>query len=433
MIPKCEIRVYKKLNEENWSDEYTSYTISSLDLAENIEVSRDMFKFSFFNINSKYSNAFSIDDKVMVYLYYGSSPQEQDLVFDGLITEIDMDLSSEGRIINVTGANRTNELLSSLVLINFTNNSKKVYEVIQEIINQVNNNNQASSTSHPRHIFFDNTTLVQTKRNGSSFSNKNFLINYKTAYGAIQQFSDNEYTDDGQYVFWIDNKNYFHWTYKSILVPSGYNFEEGDNIIRISIQKGTWEVFNCVIVDVGKDCYGNGNHILQINTVSIIKTGSKWKFLDRSTLSPTLINEQWKADKSKWDNDTGSDGLLIRKSNFPNTYPFTMTFNYLDNSYNEASYKWQVSSSSQFNEAIRKRAKYEGKKIGKDFLNRKGEISYKAKLEIPGTLNFEKGLLCNIICPSFNLFLEKLRINEVSHTFNKNGWITSLALQEDID
>lgn len=429
MLQRTEVRIFKKLDENSWDTSYAIFNLSDFDESEGLETNKDRFSITFDNQNNGNTYAFNIDDRVEIYLWSGTgAATSNDLVIDGIITEVDYTTNDSGKVIKITGANRTQQLLGSLVLLTYTNNNTKPHEAIQEILNQVNNNNQAFSSAHPRYIDSDSSTLKETKSDGSTeFPTSNFVINYKTAYEAIKQVSSDEYTGDGEYVFWIDRNNKLNWTWKSVQIQSGYEFIEGDNVEDITVQVGTWGLFNHVIVDVGKDCYGHGNHHLQLNPQSIIEAGAKWKFLDRAAISVNLIEEQFQADTSLWTTDSSGD----RTENFPIGYNFTMTFNEIDSSFQEQTNSWTVASDNGFNTAIRKRSRFEGKKIGKAFLDHNGEIGYKVSITMKGTLDFEKGLLAQVTAISAGISDKLLRVMEVSHSFNTKGWITKLNLEED--
>ena len=429
MISKCQIRRYKKVSDGVWSSSYETIDLTDMTLTEGLTVTRDMFNLTIDNPKGKNASFFNVDDRVEIYLYTGSSPSSDDLIFDGLILETDYELSTK-RLITIRGANRTQELLSNLVLLTFANNTKKTNEAIFDIISQVNNNNRARSNFNSQR-WINPSGIVTTNSKGEPLPIKNFVVTYKPAYDAILQFSDNEYTNDGQYIFYVDHQNVFHWTYKSTIVPPGYTFSEGD-VIKMRIQRGVWSVYNSVIADVGKDCNNHGNHILQINPRNALSQGAKWKFLDYSSISPNLIDEQYKKDPSKWDQaDEGN--MKIRKGNYPNTYPFTMTFKKINDENIELDESWVVSNDNEFNKAIRMRAKYEGRQRAKGFLEKYGEVQYKAQIEINGTTSFEKGYKAFVTSPSAGLNSYPLRIVEISHSFNSSGWITALNLEEDTD
>lgn len=430
--PKCELRVFRKLDDVSWATTYTAYDIASLSEKESLDVSRDNFSIKLENVKNVYTNAFAVDDKMEIYMYRTETPEPTDIIIDGSITEIGYDTSEEGRMISIKGSNRTQELLGSLVLIKFTNNSKTVREIITEIVSEVNNNNQAQSTSHPRHIFYDDTTIVTTKSDGNPFTTKSFIATYKTAYEAIANFSGNEFTDDGEYIFWIDSANYLHWTYKTFQVQEGYNFTEGLNVEEMSIDWGTWGVYNSVIVDVGRDCYNHGNHALQLNPQSIIEAGAKWKLLNREGITPNILNNEFAADITKWDYETAG-GAPTRKYNFPlgASYPYTCLFKEINTSWVEQTNSWVVSNDAEFNNAIRKEARFLGKKEGKDYLISHGSLKYKAQITLNGTLAFEKALIASVTSANAGITNLPLRIMAVNHNFSKSGWITRLDLEED--
>lgn len=434
-LPKAEVRRYKKTSDGIWSSSYDSLFISGLDVSESLEANRDMFNLRVNNQNKMYSNFFGIDDRVIIYLYRNTLVPASDLVFDGTVMEISWDLESSGRRLTVRGSNRTHELLSSLILYVQVNNNTKVYEAIQAIIDQVNNNNQATASNNSqRFISYDSSSVVQVNSTGAAFTNKNFNITYKTAYDAISQLSTNEYTDDGDYIFYIDGTNKFHWTYKPSTIPSSTTFSEGVNCEQIQVQKGKWAVYNSVIADVGKDCYDHGNHLVQINPASVLSLGAKWKFLDLSSISKNLIEKQFLADTSKW-NTTQDGSSVVRKENFPKgaSYPFTMTFKEIDSNGQELGSSWSVSSDAQFNNAIRVRSRFDGRKRAIDFLRLKSEANYRASLRINGTLTYDQGNIATLTSPTANVTDLQIRIKQITHRFDNAGWVTSVDLEEDVE
>lgn len=426
MIPKVEVRVHRKIDEQQWDDAYFVFDSSSVDLSEGIEVDKDMFRISFHNANNSLANSFGNDDRVVIYFYTGASPTVSDLVFDGFVTEINYEFGSSNRRIILRGANRTYELLNSLVLIRFTDESRSVVDVIEEVLNTVNNNNLASP-GDVHYIGFDSSSIAQTKEDLTAFPNKSFIANYKPAYDVIQQFSDDEYTEDGQYIFWVDSTNKFYWQKKTAITFDGDTLTEGVDFESINVQIGKFDVFNSVIMNVGRDAYGNGNHILQINTTSILQLGAKWKFIDKPTISQKLIDEEKRVNSGDFTKDAQGN---FTDDHFPTSYNYDMQFQW-DSDGDGLADTTTVTSDSEFNQAIRFKAKELGRQAAIAFLQLHGSPRAKAQIRVNGTLSFDKGRVIQVTSPSTNLNAKNLRVIDVSHSFTTGGWDTSLDLEED--
>ena len=424
--PKLEIRRYKKTSDITWSSTYDSFYPTEVTTVDGLEVQKDQFKLSVLNQNKSLSTAFNMDDRIQIFIYNTNSPTAQDLVLDGVVTEISHTIESGGRKLVLNGANRTHELLSNLVLIRETDETKDVRDIIEQILNQVNNNNQATAGSQ-RYIDFDSTSIAQTKADGTAFPKKVFIVNYKPAYDAILQFSDDEYTGDGQYIFWLDSTNKFHWQKKTSISGTG-TIEEGKDFQMLTIQKGKYDVYNSIIVDVGKDAYGHGNHIFQVNVVSIIDVGAKWKFVDESTISANLLASEKAQNPNSFPKD--ADGNYT--SHFPSSYPYYMQFQW-DSDGDGTPDTTEVNSDSEFNKAIRQEAKRKGRERAVQILNLSGDPKIKAKILLNGTTSFYKGQTLFLTSETANLSSKELRIISVSHRYSNNGWITELTLEEDLE
>jgi len=422
---KGEIRVYKKTGEQVWSSSYTTYNVSSQDVTKSIEVDKDSFRFELPNVNGEHDDSFAVNDRVEVYFWRNAeSATSNDLVIDGLIETIKYQINASQRRIVIKGNNRAKELLNSLVFID--EEETTVDQIIQDIVDYVNNNNQAGSSSNQHFI---DTNIQATQSDGSAFPTKNFSSPYKRAYDLIEQFSGDEYTEDGQYLFYIDKNNVLQWLSK----PSTVNataIQEGVNCRNIDIDRGVFEVINAVIADVGRDPYEHGNHILQINPTSIIADGAKWKFLDYSSISEDLVNAEVKANPGSFDKTGGSEDSPT--SNFPNGYNYTMQFNEIDEGQDTGS-KWVVSSDSEYNNAIRVRAKYDGRKKAAEFLKNRGSVRWKGKIELNGTTDYTRGEFIDFTSTSIGLTNFQLRVKNITHRLSKNGWITTLDVIEDTE
>ncbi len=422
---KVELRRYEKEEEHSWSDSYETIDLSDIDVITGIETTKDTFGFTLPNPNQKNKEKLSQDDRIDIYFYTGGSATSDDLVMTGFVSKLTYDTDEAQRKIKVDGENLTESLLDVLVQLDFTGYEKRTNEVIQEIIDKVNNANQAVSGEDK----FIDTDITSTDSNGNTFPLHPFMGTYKKAYELIEKFSSNEYTDDGGYVFYLDNQNTFHWNYKTEQLSSDdYKFTEGDTGIRsIKIIYGSWGVYNAAIVDVGRDAYGHGNHMLVTNPVSMVDVGTKWQFLDLSSTTPSIMTEEYEDHQNKW--TTGSDGTPTE--NFPNSYPYTASIAELNTSYETTSTNWVINSDDEFNTAIRRTARARGKEEGQEIMDRLGEKRYKIEIELDGTLDYAIGELCEVTSESANLSNQLVRIQDVQHNFNKDNWVTVLKCEQD--
>jgi len=425
MKQKLKLRIYEKQDEDTWSSDYSELNITDIDASVGIKTTKDTWSFTLPNPNQINKDTVHIDDRIQIFFYTGSLNTSSDLIMDGNVTRITQTINEKTRKIKVQGSNRTEELLGVLVQLSFNNYQKDISEVIQEIIDKVNNQNRKITGDDK----FISTNINSTKLDGSAFPKKLFTSAYKPAYELIEKYSTDEYTEDGSYMFWIDSNNTLHWTNKTTSLSSeDYKFDEADgNIRELKIDEGTWDVFNSAIVDVGRDAYNHGNHTLVYNPVSMVDTGTKWTFLDLSSTTPSLITKEFEDHSTQW--DTGSEGELI--GSFPKSYPYTCSFFTMSSSYEVGTSSWVVNSDTDFNLAIRRTARKIGQDLGQEILNKKGEKKYKIDITKTGTNEYAIGELAEITCASHNLSNKKVRIINISHNFNKNGWVTVLNTEED--
>lgn len=426
MIPKIELRRYAKTADQTWSDSYSTFTITNLSASESIETNKDGFRLTMNNPNSVMSSFFGYDDRIQIYAYTGASATANDLLFDGLISEVRWELESGGRRMSVIGFNLTQELLGSLVSVREMSESFNASDIIEQVLNTVNNNN-AATVGDERYIEFDNSSVAQTKEDSSAFPNKTFVMTYKPAYDVIRQFSDDEYTEDGQYIFYFDKNNKFYWRKKTALTYDGLDLDEGVNIESLSIERGKFDVFNSLIVNTGKDAYGNGNHVLQINTVSILELGAKWKYLDRSTISERIFDAERTANPASFNTDAQGN---FTDDLFPISYNYDMEFQW-DSDGDGIPDTNTVTSDAEFNQAIRQEAKRKGREEAISFLTLHGDAIYRGSIQINGSLSYTLGKVVKVTSASVGLTDKNLRIDDISHSFSKRGWKTTINVQED--
>lgn len=205
---------------------------------------------------------------------------------------------------------------------------------------------------------------------------------YLPVYQHIERLSSNEYTQNGAYIYWLDTDNAFHWQPRPTTISSTIT-EGTDYILKIKAEKGSWNVINVIVINAGDDLNGNPVLTLCPNWDSIYQIGAKWKYLQLKNLAARII-----ANTGTVDNDTLR--TMIRK---------------------------------------------EAKRIGDYIVTHLAAPSWRAEIEMRGTLDYIKGNIYTIAAESVGWKLGKsLRLTKLRHIFSSTrGWRTILSFEQDED
>ena len=374
------------------------------------------------------------NDLIKIYQWKDSSwdslsdSQKADaLIIDGNVVNPENTIENSGSILNVTGKSWMDTLFSTFAT--FDGYGKKPHEILQLMINEQQRNN-------PNRKVYWHASNPNLKSDGSAFPDvPSYFPMYKPCIEIIEEMSSDKITTDGSYIFYITIENgvrYLRWKPKSLTASS--TITEGTQPTDITVGRAQDEIINAIIYFAGKDCYNHGIYYINYDVMSIVASGSNWKYENLSTVAGNLLQAEKKAQPSKWDED--SQGNVT--SNFPNAYSYTMKFKQRNSNTGESlGTDYTVANDAQFNQAIRTEAKWQGYELARRLLELWSNPRFKAVITMPrpSPVYYSKGDLINLNLNRYvfsNLktgFVNpyKLRLKQLTHDF----WSWTLEMEED--
>lgn len=212
------------------------------------------------------------------------------------------------------------------------------------------------------------------------------------------------------------------------VVTSSRRIVVGDNSTGFSVysyklSKKTFDVINMVIYNAGTDLEGSGilGYFYDINTKS---KELKMTYKPFTHIAKDLIKQEL---------PTGLNGNNNLTQNNASTSPFTHEGNRYDNTvaYNfTASWGDTVTSDDDYNDSLRSRADINAKAISAALTRSKGSPRWKGDITLSG-FRFQPGELITFTSYQAGILEEDLRITEISHSFEKSGWFTTLTVEQD--
>ena len=362
--------------------------------------SADSFSFSILNYDDNQLNYFKVDDNVKIY---GSMDgTNYTLLLDGIINQKQNTSNLTSKTVNISGLNRLEKLFNSLISTTGEGVQRTASYWIKHILYQVNLFNKFGGTD--REILYNDTTVTPTT----------YLIDYRKglekAFKLIEELSQDQYTDDGQYIYYLDTDNYFHWKPKSLASTS--ELEYGNQILTHRTQKGMYELINYIIMNCGKSPYGATILQMDYNVQSINKYGWKVKLISRESIA----NELRQQDQDKnykpeyWD-----DG-----AEFPNAYPYTTVWGEV------------VADDGEYNSSFVDVCLATGKLGIGALLEQTTGATYKVDLSVEPSFAYVLGDVHSLKIPdNFWTSPQDIRLNSINYSFGTGGWKTDIKFKED--
>ena len=416
--------VYLK-SGSNWvQQEYsTDYTISGSSLIFTTVPSSGSQ-----NIKVEYP-VLETDDIIRIYRFKNTDSYTiNDILDEGTIVTPAANLSSDSNTLTIDGESFISILLNALAFVQQDESAtKKSHEIIQDVINQVNEYNQ-------------DRELIWVTGNFQSSQNINYNISYKSAIEIIDELSTSEFNYDSNgnqvdCIFYVlfDGTNY-NFYYKQNPTTTDLTLNESDkSIISIKSKKSMEDVTNCAIFNAGTDCEGNA---MEFPIFDFSATGGgRWIYITKTnTIGESLINQEFLAHQSVWDyQDTPSAGK-VRTSNYPNNYTgYETVFFDRNGDGTLKTTKVQPSNDQDFNNAIWNESYWRGLKKARDLLSKNNSPRYSLVISLDygndtNTNSYTLGNIYELNVPSFGLYNEKLRLEQIDYADH----LTILYLKEDL-
>ncbi len=337
---------------------------------------------------------------------------------------IEPSITRDNNILNVRGYGLIDTIFSGMAFALFDPDIiNRAHLAIQQIIAQLNQFNPN------RRIYGENPAEWAALDNAETSLERNYHSKYRTAIEMIEELSGNQYTGNGQYIYYVQynpTEDRYEFIWKAKPLNADTTLQEGVEPENIKISKATDEVVNVIIYNAGNDCFGNGQEYLNYD-FTISGYGSRWKYVsDTSTISQSLINAEFESDPDLW--DTGEE--RERTENFPLSYPYTFAkIRERDETGTSTGGTLIVNTDKEFNQVIREESKWVGKSMTNRYIELYSNPRYKVTLFIPYTNDITPVLGDRYLLtfPCFGLNAKKLRLFQIDYEF----WGYQLQLEED--
>jgi len=401
-----------------------SYSTTAVELDEIISISlnfklgtsADGFSFSFVNYNNLLFEQIKIDDKLKFYGTLDGTTYV--LLFDGIVNEKTNTGSINNKLISVTGLNLLEKFFNSLVSTTGESVQRIASYWVQNIIQQVNGFNSLGNTN--RKIYYTSTAGTTDPNDplgrvytdatiNQTTTNIEFTRSLEKAFKLIEELSSNDFTGNGQYYFYLDEYNYFHWKPKTTTVDSELDW--GTEIVSHRTKKGMYDVVNYIIMNCGKSPWGANILNFDYRVESINKFGWKVKLLTKESIAGNMMTEERKKVNAWTDGES-----------FPDSYDYVTTWGDT------------VSSDSEYNTSFVEQAWSVSKNIMSGIFDNTTGASYKVDLTVTPSLGFSLGTLNGLVIPG-NTWNTPYNIRHDSYNlkFGKGGWSTDLKFKEDTE
>jgi len=362
-------------------EDYVTSTVTDITEAvdvstrEGIETTIDSFSI---RITEKGLNGLVIDTDDIIKIYLGRGrPAPTSLVMDGIINSIKYSVDFNGKNYIIGGVNKLEHIMYNVTAAAFKD--KKASTIIIDLINVANDQNTG---------IMDVWTDIRTGEVQATTKDTDYIEIEKSIFQHIEALSTDEYTGNGTYIYYLDTSNNFVWKPRPVDDAGSETgtIEEGVDCIKVGIERGTWGVINALTINCGIDLNGRKITTYAIRADSIGRNGFKWKYVGKTKFASTYIA----------------------------THP------------------------SATNKDVRENARDNARAWAKDALVKLGATRYKAKAVVRGSTSYVKGDVWKLQMRDFvfntgNKYYN-LRLKNINHNYSaKEGWVTTLELEEDED
>lgn len=196
------IEVYPKAGD-GWATEATVLTEASFPVVRlGWGKIKDSFSFTLPRGKQYFANdVVNFQALVRIYLWRDTptfSPTE-DLVMEGIMTELPQTVSDDGNVVTVKGFNFGEVFFDNQIPLDQT--SKTWVEMSRAVLEFLNGNSVNSRAIRRAYWHPDNPT---TKSDGSAFPSKTLVLNFITVASIFERITTDEFTGDGEYVWYLD-------------------------------------------------------------------------------------------------------------------------------------------------------------------------------------------------------------------------------------
>jgi hypothetical protein len=322
------------------------------------------------------------DDTIKVYASNGLIEKTADNLL-GVFTVLNSEIMPDGRLLKIVCGDKTYLMLSKVYAIR--DKDATIDEHVAAIVQTVN---ETGLTQDPITLDIDSV-----RSDSSAMPSTRYTSAYKTAYDAIEELSQTQFTGDNfPYIFYFDEDNVYHWNFPG-QTPEVDKFVYGaDPITAMKISKSEAESISMIIYNAGEDLNGSDRINFELDpSAGTIKNRIRYNpWTDINQLVRQGLKDQYGMS------DTENDTILLFISN-------DVFISLLD----------QIA-------IARCRAVF----------SKVGQGLWQSTVTVTGD-KYTVGKFYTTSASELGFPPTNLRLERVVHSLNKNGWSTTLTLKED--
>lgn len=365
------------------------------------------------NFNTTTKNLIS-ENLVKIWMWRDTtSYTDSDLIIEGVIRSVNQDISDGGDVLSIKGDDFSEVFFDVETPLN--QQDKTWVEISKQILQDLRGRNDKPIYWADSANGWTGTPNPTVKNDGTAFPRKTLILNYTKVSEMLEKLTSDEFTEDGQYLYWIEKQGtrfYLVCRYKS--GSTAGTITQGTEGYQIKIQKDKEDVKNFVIYNCGSDLYGNSVEDVYYDTGSIGKIGYKTYYATEETQD--LFTNAWNTER--WDKAKNAsfnpDADGNPQDDFPTSYPYVFT----DGE--------SVANDKAFNDYLKQLALGQGEQIATRIVDLSANPRYNIEHNTLFTNNYNKGELWQCVFP-WRAVNRPLRIEEARYVIGE----TSLQLVED--
>lgn len=359
----------------------------------------DTFSFKIPNVRGARDGDFNSQDRIEIHLLLnGASTASSNLIFNGLIKTVTEDITETSKVLRVEGKSfgeiATNAItfaarpaVSNVTAMSFINAAARSVELFDSDFG-------ITAYDIPT-LKKDGVTSFPVINGGAKVTEFNRSLN-----SVLNKYCSNEYTEDGNYFWYIDNQRILH------VKPRLTNdlvkvFVEGSDFKTARIRRDDSKVKNYVIVKAGNSPKGSPISTYADDVVSRAKYGFKYYMLVDVGITDRIISKELGA---------------YRNGQEPLAYPITTSDGTV------------ITDLDDWDDYVKAKALIEAGKAGDTYILNHQSGLLEITIVTPPTSEYSVGDYVQVTSPSYGLTNYPMRIKEI----NWNVEDTTLTLVEEV-
>lgn len=407
-----QVYLYKAIGSGLWD---TSNPIDLSTFAYDVEVKegigniKDSFSFRLAKGDTYFTSSASkpVDgDLIRIWIKRDSSTfTSSDLKMEGTIKAVEQEISTNTNSLKISGYDFFEMMFDFQVPVSIQ--QKNWAEAIQILMQE------AQMVS--RNLIWDPNNPTLKADGTTSFPLFDLAMNYTPFYQIVEKLTSNEYTEDGQYVYFItadaSGNRYLSIRSTKDSVLSTIGEGEASTLIqsptKIKITKSKEDVKNFIVFYAGDDLRGNSIQGLYYDLSSIAKHGFKYHYMVDETgdTAKTILYDEASANSSSFN---FSNGKWTDTNHFPTSYNYSWSI-LLDGA------SVTSTDNNDFVEDHAALARQQARAIADNYSKNAGKVKYKVTMNYFFRNDLTLGGLYLVNLPSRNISKE-LRLNEATYT-----------------